>query len=365
MKVNIISPFFGTSGYANHGRSLANALNNAGHNVKVEAPPFPGWEQDVTDTELAMLQKNWHHDGFTIAIMTPPFYSFCKHEHKSQKLVGFLVWEGDKVPRSWEKHLNLCDAVFVPSQHTKDSLHNVNVKPPVFVIPHGVDLSVFKPKHETTQHEKEPFTFVVNKGWAKGLHDRGGVQYVLRAFCEEFKKQEKVRLLIKINPAYLYPGWNLDNEIHNLGLDPDHAEICINAENTTLPQIVSSIYHKGDVYVCAQRADGFNLTGLEALSCGLATIQTSYGGQTDYMTPENSWFVGGELEEVNKTVDLMYEGVRWLNPSIPELRKAMREAFTHQEETRKKGKKAALDSQRWTWTNTVKKIEEAFATLTN
>ena len=183
------------------------------------------------------------------------------------------------------------------------------------------------------------------------MEDRGGVGYVLKAFCEEFKKDEPVELLLKLNQAYLHPNM-LHAKIDELNLSKDRPpiKICM----TEMPyKKLPEIYCQGDVYVCAQRADAFNLCGLEAMGCGLPTIQTGFGGQTDYTDDGNGWTINYAIFDVKN--DIIYEGIKWAIPAIDHLRAHMRYAYENKKETKEKGEQALKDAQYWTWDNSAKK----------
>ena len=199
--------------------------------------------------------------------------------------------------------------------------------------------------------KNKPFTFIVVKGWRGGMEDRGGVGYVLKAYCEEFKKDENVSLLLKLNPSYLNPQL-LKQKLDELNLPKDRPEIKVNIDNMPHKDI-PKLYCEGDVYVCAQRADAFNLPGLEAMGCGLPTIQTAFGGQVDYMNEGNGWIINYDLEEVKG--DIQYEGVKWAIPNIKALKEAMRYVYNNKEKTKEKGKQALKDVQNFTWNNSAKK----------
>ena len=134
-------------------------------------------------------------------------------------------------------------------------------------------------------------------------------------------------------------------------MSEDRPEIKINVDDIPYNKL-PEIYCQGDVYVCAQRADAFNLCGLEAMGCGLPTIQTDYGGQTDYMTKKNSLFVLSGKAEVKG--DINYEGIKWAVPSIENLKYHLRWVFTNQKEIKEKGKQALNDVQKWRWTISAK-----------
>ena len=358
MKINFIGTILGTSGYDNHCRQLVNALYELNSDIKLEIPLQPGWETLVNDGELNMITKEVRKADVTIAVTQPQFWRLSMDN--CDKFVGFCVWEGDKIPKYWLEYLmdERVSQIWVPSQHTKDAILKTaqqkfnsyvsELECKIKIVPHGVDLTIFKPQ----EVKKDKFTFICNKGWRGGWEDRGGVAYVLKAFCEEFNKDEPVQLILKLNPSYINPQ-NIQVELDKLKLPTDRPEIKINCNNIPYRNL-GSLYNQADVYVCAQRADAFNLPGLEAMGCGLPTIQTGYGGQTDYIdNGNNGWTFNYHLEEVKG--DITYEGIKWAVPNVDELKKIMRVMYNDKEGTKQKGEQAFIDVGDWTWHNSAKK----------
>jgi hypothetical protein len=82
---------------------------------------------------------------------------------EDKPLIGFLVWEGDRIPAGWIETLadKRVTQVWVPSCHTyqaitytiscieketKTTRHDLrNIKDKIKVIPHGVDTNIFYP----------------------------------------------------------------------------------------------------------------------------------------------------------------------------------------------------------------------------
>lgn len=379
LKLNIIGNFFGTDGYSLHTRNLANFLANEGVDVRVDTGKFPGWETQVNDTELNMLSKDLDRDATTLMITTPPSWRFGLAEG-TKKFIGFVVWEGDRMPKYWEKYIKQADLIFVPSKHVQDALPK-GVKS--HIIPHGVDTNLFKPRtveddvknFKKTAHivpkqlvaKDKPFTFVCCKGWRGGMEDRGGVQYLIKAFSEEFKPTEDVQLILKLNPAYLPPNFSIKTEMEklqkegnfSLGKKTKHKKKLMKISTDNLPYtLLPNFYNEGDVFVCPTRGEAFNIPGLEAMACGLPTIQTDFGGQTDYIQHSiNGYLVKYKLEYV--TSDILYEGVKWATPDMEDLKLLMRSAFQNREKMKEFGKEARKTAEKFTWKASAKKVINA------
>ena len=362
MKINFIGTILGIDGYSSHCRQLVNALYEINPDIRLDVPLTPDWTRHVNDAELNMITKQPRKADVTISISQPQFW--CMHMDNCDKFVGFLVWEGDVTPFYWTEYLydRRVNLIFVPSIHTKNAILNTlernkdrlnkedieNIQKKIRIVPHGVDLNVFKP---IGVKRSDNFTFICNKGWRGGFEDRGGVAYVIKAFCEEFDKDEPIELFLKLNPSYINPQ-TISNELNKLDLPVNRPNIRISCDNIAYKDL-SQVYCQGDVYVCAQRSDAFNLPGIEAMACELPTIQTGYGGQQDYMTTENSWSIDYTLVDVEHNIQ--YEGIKWAVPNIEYLKKLMREVYQNKKETKEKGKKALEDAKNWTWHISAKK----------
>lgn len=402
IKLNITGNVFGIDGYSNHTRSLFNALyKHPELDVKLQTQLPQNWIQMCNDAEFDAITKPERKEDWNIIITIPHMW---KQFLGLGKNAVYCIWEGDKVPKSWiEEFLNpKIDLIFVASEHTKSAIFktgiewmkeeykegekeqygNILLSYKIKVIPHGIDRSIFYNQRKKDSNEAQDvllsgdtnyeqgktknvehipvnedthsdiFKFYCNKGWRGTSWDRGGVQYLLKAFAEEFRKDEKVELIIKLNPAYINPQ-QIGNAIQQLNLPEDRAQIRINCENLSL-QKLNELCNSTDCYVCATRCDAFNLGGMEAMACGLPTLQTNFGGQTDYMTDKNSLFINHKLDDVKE--DLMYEGIQWSTPDIMDLRTKMRWAFNNQDKIKEMGKQAEEDSKKWTWDISANKI---------
>jgi glycosyltransferase involved in cell wall biosynthesis len=328
VQLNIIGGMMGTSGYDIHTRQLANALNKT-HDVRLSIPVMPGQESDLTTEEIKMLKRPAEKDEINLIITNPMHWR--AHTTAIRNWV-YLIWEGNKIPRSWHQycHDEEIEWIFVPSKHTLEAVPN-KFHHKIKVIPHGVNTDLFYPKDKP-----EKFTFVALKGY-RHPEDRGGIQYLAQAFKEEFKDNE-AELLIKINPAYPMAdlqGGKIITDVY------DYKDLI-------------DFYNKGHVFVSPTRAEAFNLPCIEAMACGLPVITTAYGGQTDYVNESNGYLVGGKLRTVKH--ELLYEGVKWLTPSIKELKKRMREAIQDIKGREKRSQNAILDAQNMTWDHTSKLI---------
>ena len=371
MKINFIGTIMNSTGYDIHCKSLVNALYELNPDIKLEVPLPPNWMRFVNDAELNMITKEPRKADVNIAVTQPQFWKL--YMDNCDKFVGFLVFEGSSIPKYWIEYLldEKVTQIWVPSEHTKEAIlnttNNKKIIDKIRIVPHGVDLNIFKPQRRGSSVRSEhcpdvaevagsnpaPFTFICNKGWRGGMEDRGGVGYVLKAYCEEFGKDEPVSLLLKLNSSYLNPQL-LKQKLDELNLPKDRPEIKVNIDNMPHKDI-PKLYCEGDVYVCAQRADSFDLGTAEGMACGLPVLTSGYGGQIEHMKEnENALFFDYKLEEVKG--DINYEGVNWCIPDIKDIKKKMRWSFENQNKIKEMGKNAQeFISKNFAWRMSAKK----------
>jgi len=368
-KLNIWGSPFGDSGYAIHTKNLALALKDK-FDVGIEASNLPPNFIDQPEVIREMCRKNYISEN-TIMINTAEWWSL-KYAEGIKKLIGFGVFEGDKIQKTWVKAANdeVLTALFVPSQHTKDAFVNSGVTKQIFIIPHGVDEKIFKLDIEVSPElvDEKNFTFLYVGGWKDGVNDRKGLDIALRAFVREFRRHEKVRFMVKVNFVYK-PGQNIYGDIEKLKLGkeiPESDTPQIGAfTNQILHFKLAQVYASSDCLVMPTKADAFCMPCLEAASCGIPIIANSYGGQSEYLAqrPDSCFLI--EPEGFAKaTGGFLYEDSKWSVPSIKGFQEKMRYVFENSGEIRKKAKKnAAYFTEEWSWKRTAEKVEGAMKSL--
>ncbi len=390
--INIIGNFLDTSGYSIHTRNIANALNKI-TDVRLDVMVPGDLANLLNDEEVKMLKKEPEDDQINLIITNPMHWRLNVGMGRNW---AFMIWEGDKIPKSWiSECLNPdIEYIFVPSKHTYHAIMNRIIEAKlgedgyiqnkIKLIPHGVDLNIFKPldnsqrkkdscealttviwSHEAKVGEEkkveqrpmlvdnhaDTFTFLCNKGF-RNLEDRGGIQYAIQAFFEEFNSSEKVQMLVKLNPAYGITDLNRLTE----QLKPRKENLPVlkfDVENYKYEDLVK-LYNQADVFVSPTRAESFNIPCIEAMACGVPVITTDFGGQTDYVDASNGWVISGDLKPVQH--EIQYEETKWLTPDITQLKKAMREAYENGKTRKEKGEKALEKAKEFTWDITAQKI---------
>lgn len=400
MKINIIGNYFGIDGFSNHTRQLAIALDKLKDvDISMICNRHQGWESQVNDQELQIMLRDPEEANINIMIGQPQYWRL--HSTENKPFIGFLVWEGDKIPEYWIPYLldENVKQIWVPSMHVKQAMVNTmnkiniddcNIIEKTKIVPHGVDLDIFKPNSPqitasgdkplpdgasreinganvassaktditiTSVKTEDNFKFLVDKGW-RSLLDRGGTQDTIKAYLEEFNEEDKVELIIKINTAYTMGDINM--MLKQLKPKNKTSFAVIKFITDVVPfEKLNEIYNLGDVFINSSKAEAFHLGCLQAMACGLPVISNDFGGQTDFINNENGWLLKeGTMKEV--THELEYEGISWKDVNIKELRKSMRDVYNNKEEVKTKSIKSINDCKEFTWN---KSAEKAHANL--
>ena len=267
MRLIVVDQYKGQTGYARAVRELTRAIS--------AYVPVIYWDgkTDMTFDDNDYLLGRLPFQNLR------PFYG-------KVKIIGNLVLESTSLPEGL-----VCDVnkhiykVWCPSAFCKTNYVNSGIIPEkVDIVPHGVDCSVFKPLNKP--HKDFTFLFV---GGYTGKGDRKGADLLCKAFAEEFKNDKNVKLYLKINTVY-------GNAVHELvEITKDVSDRgAINTVNLTDKEM-NEIYNLGDCFVCPSCGEGFNMTVLEAMACGLPIITSLWGGQMDYLPYKNIFIEGIDL----------------------------------------------------------------------
>ena len=106
---------------------------------------------------------------------------------------------------------------------------------------------------------------------------------------------------------------------------------------------LAALFARADCYVSLHRSEGFGLTLAEAMILGKPVIGTAYGGNTDFMTPLNSYLVDWTLREVGPEAEHYPAAGHWAEPSVEHAAALMRAVVDDPGEAARRGARARGD----------------------
>jgi hypothetical protein len=231
-------------------------------------------EWDVTNqASLTKAASQSSQDDINIWFFGPnTVLSFFKGKN-----IIWAIFESDLLPSYYIKGLLEADLIWTPSNWAKGVLVANGVPPEkINVVPEGVDQNIF-----------HPFARSINKSGCYSFltvgkyEQRKGYDQLFQAFKKVFSKTTDVQLLIKAD--FFIDDQRASNQlkeqIAKTGLN--NIKVISGAWNT---KDLSVLYSFADGFVLPSRAEGWGLTLIEAISCGLPTATVNYSGQTEYLS---------------------------------------------------------------------------------
>ncbi|TAJ90980.1 glycosyltransferase [Reyranella sp.] len=240
--------------------------------------------------------------------------------------IAVVPWEESLVPDGLVQTLNeQFDCVFVHTTFVEKALIDSGVVIPVKCIGMPLNLEPFfkigderEVRRPTGSQSRDAFTFL----HVSSCFPRKGVDVLLKAYAEEFSASDNVRLIIKTFPN---PHNNVEEQIAGLRASkPEMAEIQLVNEDLAFPAL-ARLYMNSDAMVLPARGEGFNLGAAEALAAGLALIVTGWGAHLDFANASNARLIDFSLAKSDAHVSAPWSV--WAEPSVDDLRQAMRETF--------------------------------------
>ena len=232
----------------------------------------------------------------------------------------------------------------------------------VVVVPHGVDLNTF---NLISQEEKKKIRnkykikyddFVLTNISAMTVNK--GVEVLIAAYGMLKKKHKNLKLILK-DQSNLYE-WKVDfpmkkvfesefNQKNKIFNDEMYKDIIVISENLDFDQL-RDIYSITDCYVSPYKAEGFNLTPLEAAACGTQIVVTDGGSTDDYFDDCMGFKIESKEKNLNNNI--------FLSPKIDSLIDILNSIINKTDY--KKEIRSKLVHKNFSWESVVKKLKKEF-----
>lgn len=252
--------------------------------------------------------------------------------------IGQWAWETDVLPPNWLGAFRYLDEIWVNSTYVAENLARASPVPVVVVPqcltvpdPTGVQLELAR---------DERFTFVFMMDFFSTLRRKNAVG-LIQAFVRAFAPDEGPRLVLKtINASFRQQA--LDELRYTIGDRPD-VELM---DGYLEPLEKTALLARADCYVSLHRSEGFGLTLAESMALGTPVIATGYSGNTDFMTPQNSYLVDFALVRVGADCEIYPAHGTWAEPDLDHAAELMRRVWERPEEARMRAQRGQADIHR-------------------
>jgi glycosyltransferase involved in cell wall biosynthesis len=229
-------------------------------------------------------------------------------------MVYYHVWDNVPYPMFNGRFYRSTDEVMCISKITHEILKNVSPEVSSHYLPHAVNSNIFykyktdeeKAKVEilrnrialeSTEHHKNPNKkiFFWNNRNARRKQS-GTLVWWFKEFLDEVG-HDKATLLMHTDAKDQH-GQDLPHLIEHLGVDDGQVLI---SSNKVEASELAAMYNAADFTINISDAEGFGLSTLESLSCGVPIIVNMTGGLQEQVTNGEDWF-GFGIDPASKTV---------------------------------------------------------------
>jgi glycosyltransferase involved in cell wall biosynthesis len=365
-------PVYGGSGYADENLHVVLAL--AGQGIALQLEPR-GAQSDAGNllspaiqAQLDGLKKARVHPARSVFFMSASSHEFQSQLYHARHCIARTTFETDRIPNGSRERCNAFDEIWVPSHFNLETFARAGVtEGKLRVLPEGVDTGHFRPDCEPLKIPgARAFNFLSVFDWQM----RKGYDLLLRAYCEEFRPDEDVSLVLKVSTinqphAQLADlvSYFIERRLQRK-IEQSPSVILLTG---MLPQAqFPRLYVAANCFVLPTRGEGWGRPFMEALACGCSVIATRWSGHLDFLNDANADLI--ELEGLRPTgadIDLeIFAGHRWAAPSVGHLRQLMRRVVNDPEAARRKAARGLADMrEKWDWRHIVPLWAKEFSRL--
>ena len=277
--------------------------------------------------------------------VVPEYIPFWKEREPDKRLIGYTVWETDRLPGHWPPLLNLVDQVLVACRWNKSVFQQCGVSVPIDVIPHLTS----KPLDESTKDQypitPEDYVFYTIGTWTA----RKAIWNTVYCYLKTFSASDRVVLIIKTSRRDFTRGrfsrifMDTKSAVREITeAYPNPARILLINREISRREI-QSLHRRGDCYISLCRSEGWGLGAFDAAARGKPVIITGFGGQLDYLPPEYSYLVNYRLVPVEdaRARTSYTNDQHWAEPDLENASSLMHKVFEDRAGAKEKGQRLA------------------------
>lgn len=319
----------GNSEYAEAGKRLVYELSQQPIPLSWKHLIIDETSNDETDTTYQIAKKVLNKNiNFDTAIFQCDPEEWYKHIEKfrikflRKKLIGYPIWETDRILNSTAKHMNSMDEIWVPSKFNKSVFEKCGVSVPIKIIPIPfIYKSLPEVNHSSLKRLLDQSKWYGNNSnifrygsdWKifytiGELNYKDNVECSIEWFCNSFTIKDKVKLIVNtfykdhFNKNINYCISRVEDILKKF---KNHPEILLITSELS-DQDILFLHSIGDCYYSCRTGGGVCINTVDALNYKKDVITPNFGGTVEYLKCKG--LIECELANV-------YSGnQRWGNP---------------------------------------------------
>lgn len=292
--------------------------------------------------------------------------------------------ETNLVDPSWIEGCNRMDLVLTSSEHGKQSLvgssytnqqtgQELKVVKPVKVLFEGIDSTIYY-KEDNPQKSpvladlKNSWNFLCVGHWMQGIfgEDRKNIAYLIKAFLETFKDQEKQPgLVLKCSQAVasIMDKEAILNKIYDIQATVQYTKKLPNIyllHGDLSDAEMNSVYNDPRIkaMVSFTKGEGYGRPLAEFASIGKPIVVSGWSGHRDFLDEKYTIYVGGKLDKVHPSAvqpHMILPEASWFRPDDRQASAGLLEAFNNYSSW---SKKAEIQGRNLTFTKNLRAMGE-------
>jgi len=327
MKILYIAPYYDGSGYSQAAIDYILAIDAAELNVVPRPIKLNNHQSNVPQRIIDLEQGDSSDCNICIQHMLP---SMMEYDGRFDKNIALFAWETSGFYKSnWVEKLNTMDEVWVINNHQKVTCTLMGVRPPIYVIPHAINLEKFNqhyPKPRALELLDGNFIFYTIGEFIR----RKNFTTLLQAFHLEFDPLENVELLIKTNQNIDKFMQDMRNGLKLYDDDRWYKKPKVLSHFLSEDELMGIHYH-GNCFISTSFGEAWCLPATDALGFGKPIIVPKSTGflrmQSEaccLMADVNNIPVFGAVESMK---ELYTSQETWYCPKVNDIRQCMRKIY--------------------------------------
>ena len=330
--------FLNSSGYSFAAQNMLKALDQT-NQFDIKIRPFdngkplkPSTSDENYNFFLEKIKKEDDPERILIYHCIPNIQKRIKRPEKS---IGFAVFETYQPPEKWIEILNKNDAIITPSKFNYKIFSHMQIKKPIYYIPHCIDMEVYN-ERVLPLFEYDRYTFLFMGIW----RERKGYKALIEAWLREFKDDDGVQLLIKTDKIKHASDY-IEKTKKQLGINRGFAPIILENkvfDEKILPKFIKSV----DCLVAPTMGEGFCLPPLQCMALKVPVIITNFSGCQDYADESTATLLESNGFVFYNNMDNIpqFRSKKWAFIEVNKIRKAMRYVITNKKQVKEKSDRA-------------------------
>ncbi|MFC0217100.1 glycosyltransferase involved in cell wall biosynthesis [Pseudochelatococcus lubricantis] len=231
---------------------------------------------------------------------------------RDKYIIGYCVWELERIPDDWLTPLTLVDELWVPTHFVRQAFENAGVKLPIRVVPHIMSAPAGLARDRARfGWPEDAFVATVVASLRSSLARKNPLAAV-DAFRRAFPGGENALLVLKLGDSHL-EAEALATVRAAIGDDPRIRLLLDTLDNDDMWTLLAS----SDAVVSLHRAEGFGLVPAQAMLAGRPVVATGWSGNLDFMSEETACLVPYRQIPVEDPSELyVAPDLHWADPDI-------------------------------------------------